>query len=318
MKELFRFTKGERIASLILLVLTVLGTGLLFWVRRDRVACPGEFREFDSLVHSVVPEKNILRGKPETFERKARPVSMHEEGMSLSTHDPNKMTEKDWQQLGLSRHLITTIFHYREAGGMFRKKEDLKKIYGLSDSCYNGIAGFLEVPPPGERVSAKKEGADAPSEHQQKSHTETIQGKIKIVPSREILEINRADSADFCGFDGVSPVLARRIIRYRTLLGGYAKKEQLLEVYGLNKQIYRNMKGRITVNQAEIRKIDVNSCQEETLIRHPYLSPYEAKAILFYRKKYKHIDSLDVLLKKKVIQEKTFQRILPYLTVRNH
>ncbi len=318
MKELFRFTKGERIASLILLVLTVMGTGLLFWVGQDRVAAPGEFHGFDSLVQSVVSENDIPGEMQDTSEDKILAVKRHKENRSLSTHDPNKMTGKDWQQLGLPEHLIATILHYREAGGRFRKKEDLKKIYGLGDSCYNRMAGFLKVPPSGERPSGKKRGKDAQPEPQQKAHMKTMQRETPVNPSTQILEINRADSADFCGFDDVSPVLARRIVRYRTLLGGYVKKEQLLEVYGLNEQMYRNMKERITVNPTRIRKIDVNSCREQTLIRHPYLTPYDAKAILFYRSKYKYIDSLDVLLKKKVIPEETFQKILPYLTVGSH
>jgi len=318
LKELFRFTKGERIASLILLILTLLGIGLLFWIKRDRVVSPGNFRRFDSLVRTVVPEKDILQETPDSSENKIFPVNIHKENeqdVSLSTRDPNKMTKTDWQQLDLSRHLIRTIIHYREAGGKFRKKEDLKKIYGMSDSCYNRIAGFLVVPQPGERVSEKKEGADAQPEHRKKAHIETIQGKINVVPSREIIEINGADSVDFSRLHGISPKMALRIIRYRTLLGGYVKKNQLLEVYGLNEKTFLNIKDHIEIDTSLIRKINVNRCMEKTLAGHPYLSPYEAKAIVFYRSQYKYIDSLDVLLKNNVIPVETFRKIRPYLQV---
>ncbi|HHJ09946.1 MAG TPA: hypothetical protein ENK25_03540 [Bacteroidetes bacterium] len=311
MKELFRFTKGERIASLILLILTLLGIGLLFWIKRDRVVSPGNFRRFDSLVRTVVPEKDILQETPDSSENKIFPVNIHkekEQDVSLSTRDPNKMTKTDWQQLDLSRHLIRTIIHYREAGGKFRKKEDLKKIYGMSDSCYNRIAGFLEVP----LLWNHTEDTVTSSERRKINR---VSQDIYFAYPQQKLEINQADSVDFSRLHGISPKMALRIIRYRTLLGGYVKKNQLLEVYGLNEKTFLNIKDHIEIDTSLIRKINVNRCMEKTLAGHPYLSPYEAKAIVFYRSQYKYIDSLDVLLKNNVIPVETFRKIRPYLQV---
>ena len=306
MKDLFRFTKGERIASFILLILTALLLVVLFIVRQDRVAGSGEFSSFDSLIHSVMPEERKIT--PDTVVVKTglqdRPLNKMSR---LSSHNPNAMTKNDWEQLGLSKHVILTIMHYRAAGGKFRKKEDLKKIYGLNDSAYHHIEPYLILP--------------VPVKQQKKPETKvmdanTTDNKDKIVVSRvKKLEINRADSADFVRFRGITPVLARRIIRYRALLGGFAGKQQLLEVYGLNETIYRMMEDRVTVDPSRVRKINVNHCTEKKLAKHPYLTGYEAKAIIFYRSQHQQINSLPVLVKEKILPEQVFRKISPYLEI---
>ena len=307
MKDLFRFTRGERIASLILLILTVLVVVLFSLLRRDRIVNTADFSEFDSLVHAVMPVNDALKsvrdvGKEGSIPRKI----LQKSELRLSSHDPNKMTKDDWHQLGLSHHVILTILHYREAGGRFRKKKDLKNIYGMTDTCYHEISDYLIIPyaenRPGKRdtISGKKAVV--------KDTLETY-----LVREPKVLELNRADSADFSKFDGISPYLARRIIRYRFLLGGYTRKQQLKEVYGLKKDVYKKLKDFITVDTSLIRTMDINHCTEATLAKHPYLTSYEAKAIVFYRTKYKHIDSLGVLLKNHIVPEETFRKIIPYL-----
>ncbi len=310
LKELFRFTRRERIASIILLALTVAATGLLFRAGHDRPASPEDFRRFDSLIRAITPGKDSIAIPAGAGGRKAEGGNIPERGkIVLSTHDPNRMNEKDWQQLGLPRHLILTIKHYLNAGGKFRKTEDLKKIYGLSDSWYNRISGYLEVPAPEKDTAEQKTSTGNIRQKHDLSGSQTGDPVTK-------LEINRADSAAFVKLPGIYPVLARRIVRYRTLLGGFVKKDQLLEVYGLHEDIFRELAGRITVNPALVKKININRCREKTLAKHPYLTSFEAKSILFYRSQCRHIDSAGLLLKNNVIPEKTFRKISPYLTVR--
>ncbi len=306
MKDLFRFTKGERIASFILLILTVLLLVVLFIVRHDRVAGSNEFSRFDSLIQFIMPEEREMT--PDTAAIKTgfqpRPVN---KTLRLSSHDPNAMTVNDWEQLGLNKHVILTIIHYRAAGGKFRKKEDLKKIYGLDDSSYQHIVPYLILPVPAKQQ--EESGTRV-------RDTNTTENKKEFVVSpAQKLEINQADSADFVRFRGITPVLARRIIRYRALLGGFAGKKQLLEVYGLNEPIYRMMENRITVDSARIRKININRCSEKKLAKHPYLTGYEAKAIIFYRTERRQIDSLPVLVKEKILPEQVFRKIRPYLEI---
>ncbi len=112
-----------------------------------------------------------------------------------------------------------------------------------------------------------------------------------------ILELNSADTLQLQELRGIGPAFARRIVAYRDKLGGYYAKEQLMEVYGFTAELYEKVKNHIKVNPTLIKKIDVNAYDIGYLKRHPYISYYEAKAIVDYRnsKKTHHIDSIEEL-----------------------
>ena len=54
-------------------------------------------------------------------------------------------------------------------------------------------------------------------------------------PASEVrIELNAADTADLERVRGIGPVFARRIVKFRALIGGFSRKDQLLEVYGID------------------------------------------------------------------------------------
>lgn len=116
--------------------------------------------------------------------------------------------------------------------------------------------------------------------------------------AREVmLELNSADTLLLQELKGIGSGYARRIVAYRERLGGYYAKEQLMEVYGFTEKLYSQISGYVTVDASKIRKLDVNSLGIAELKRHPYISFFEAKAIVDYRnsKPSKHVDSIDEL-----------------------
>jgi len=65
------------------------------------------------------------------------------------------------------------------------------------------------------------------------------------VAKHEVLkiELNKADSAELVKLRGIGPVLAKRIIRYRTSLGGkFHSVEELRNVYGLSEETFQSIK----------------------------------------------------------------------------
>lgn len=101
--------------------------------------------------------------------------------------------------------------------------------------------------------------------------------------SEQDLELNSADTLQLQDLKGIGPGFARRIVAYRDKLGGYYAKEQLMEVYGFTDKLYNLVKDHITVDATKIQKLKVNELTIAELKRHPYISYYEAKAIVDYR-----------------------------------
>ncbi len=115
---------------------------------------------------------------------------------------------------------------------------------------------------------------------------------------REVmLELNSADTLQLQELRGIGPGFARRIVKYREKLGGYYAKEQLMEIYGFTEELYGKVAPHITVDASKIRRLDVNTLGIAELKQHPYISFYEAKAMVEYRnsKPSKRIDSIDEL-----------------------
>jgi len=130
---------------------------------------------------------------------------------------------------------------------------------------------------------------------------------------RSLLDINRCDSASLEALPGIGPVLSARIIKYRSLLGGFAHVDQLREVYGLPEETYNMISGRLFADSSAVRKININNADYRQLIRFPYLERFEVAAILKYRELQGRIDGFDELLENKLVAPEKAGKIRPYL-----
>ena len=126
-------------------------------------------------------------------------------------------------------------------------------------------------------------------------------------------ELNTADSLDLVQLYNIGPVVARRILKYRSLLGGYVRREQLREVYGIDSARYNDIAPHLTVDPSRITPIDINTADIDRLKRHPYLDYYQAKAIIRLREEKGAYAGVGDILNIPIIDSETFTRIEPYL-----
>jgi DNA uptake protein ComE-like DNA-binding protein len=133
------------------------------------------------------------------------------------------------------------------------------------------------------------------------------------VRQRQVLELNTCDSASLEGLPGIGPVLARRIIKYRNLLGGFASVSQLREVYGLSDSTFNIVSKRVRADSSKVVKINLNSADFKRLIRLPYLEKYDVTMILKYKELQGRIENLDELVKNKIITPEKAKKVRAYL-----
>lgn len=128
---------------------------------------------------------------------------------------------------------------------------------------------------------------------------------------RMIIEVNTADSAQLVRIYGIGPVFAKRILKYRGLLGGFYSKEQLQEVYGMDSARYTQMEEQIRVDTTKFKRIAVNDASFKTLLRHPYLDYETVKQIVNYRQAKGRITGPDTL-KAVIAYDPLFIKVMPY------
>lgn len=131
---------------------------------------------------------------------------------------------------------------------------------------------------------------------------------------RTLVALNDADTLDLQQLYNIGPVFARRIVNYRTALGGFVDKRQLMEVYGMDSTRYADIAPYITLDPASVRQLDINSATIDQLKKHPYLDYYQAKAIVRLREKEGLYHTLDDLKKVPIIDQETYNKIYPYIT----
>lgn len=206
--------------------------------------------------------------------------------------DPNRLEKKEWLKMGLREKLVNTILKYRDKGGRFYKKDDLKNIYGMKPEEFTILKPFIEI---------ERDTAVFLYTHKHDS---------------VIVEINSADTLDLQQLKGIGPSFASRIVKYREMLGGYCSKEQLLEVYGMDSSRYYMIKDNISVNPNSIKRIDINSATIKQLIKHPYIEYYTAKSIVKFRNKIGKYTNVSELKDSSVVYEELYGKIVPYLIVK--
>lgn len=233
------------------------------------------------------------------IEEKTIPTQNNKEKQQLSlfAFDPNRVTYDEALQLGLKPHTAKALMNFRNKGFVFREKKDLKKVYGLSPLDYERLEPYIQI---SEAVK------NTESELYTRPTASVSQTKKPIPIS---LELNTADSVSLIALNGIGPAFARRILKYRALLGGYFKTEQLKEVYGFTDELYEKMHPYITIDTQHIHQIRINSDDFKTLNRHPYLS-YELTKQVVNARKNRRLD--EAAFRDLINDEVLFQKLRPY------
>jgi DNA uptake protein ComE-like DNA-binding protein len=141
----------------------------------------------------------------------------------------------------------------------------------------------------------------------------TSYSKKSISQKKVSIDINSSDSATLIRLPGIGPVLSARIIKYRRLLGGFARIEQLKEVYGLTPETYEMIKGRVFADSTQVTRIKINSATYKEIIRLPYFEKYEVTAILKFKELKGRITGIEDLIENKLITAEKARKVGPYL-----
>lgn len=218
----------------------------------------------------------------------------------LFPFNPNRLPAEQWRKLGLTDKQIRVIHNYESKGGSFRRKEDLQKMYSISESCYQELAPYVRIPAVEKPAFIYRNyGSEQRSAERKKDNS--------------IIELNAADSASLVEVRGIGPVLASRIIQYRNRLGGYRDVAQLREVFGIDSLRYQDIFRQIRVDTAAIRKIYINRVGFDELRKFPYLRYKQMNAIIQYRKQHGKYSSIEDLTKINILDTEILRKIAPYL-----
>jgi DNA uptake protein ComE-like DNA-binding protein len=231
--------------------------------------------------------------------------------------NPNSVSVQDLEKLGVESKLAHTIINYRDAGGQFHQKSDLKAIYGMTDSTYQRLKPYVRLPDQ-ERNSAEADTSgtrQAPTASAaDTSYAEDSQGQSRgAMPKAAPLAINQADSATLTKLNGIGDFFASEIVERRQRLGGFTSYEQLLAIYNFDSGKLEQVKPQLTLDSNNVDQLSLNKDSFKTFLKHPYLDYPQVKAIFNYTDRVDTVQSVSALRKDQIIGQETFKDISPYL-----
>ena len=262
-----------------------------------------ESKKYDSILAALEAVQPI---KPKYGNYKNNPPeeTNPERSLALFYFDPNKISVSQWQELGLQKYMGERIIKYRGKGGVFRKKEDLLKIYSFPDDVYERIEPYITL----QSEPTVARNADKMDDGRVFSKTTFASKK----PTFLVFDINTADTTELIKLYGIGSKSAERIIKLRDGLGGFVSQDQYADVFGIDSLAMIELKKYAQV-QSPVRRVSVNTATAEVLDRHQYITAKQAAVIVAYRQQHGDYKSAGDLLKIKILKPETVKKLEPYL-----
>lgn len=208
---------------------------------------------------------------------------------SLFPFEPATASFEDLCKLGLPPKTANILINYRTKGGRFFKKEDVKKIYGISPELYSRLNPYI-------KIESNDNFSQFPNKFEKKQP--------------QIIDINSARIEQWKALPGIGDVFANKFVKIREGLGAFYSLDQIKETYGLADSTFQKMKPYLKISKGSIKKININESSPDQIRSHPYILKWQADDILKNRPIYGLDDFWDLYTFK---DKEKWKRIEPYL-----
>jgi DNA uptake protein ComE-like DNA-binding protein len=248
-KSFFSFKRHEQYGIMVLLFLIVATVAINFFIQQkpSSIADEDTFSQWEAEI-TAFQEKQEIAAKYNDSLRMARQQcgNYYNDYQTSSTKyyekyqrnekkypnpfpfDPNNIDKDDFIKLGFSEKQAESIVKYRDKGAVFKTKQDFKKVFVVSDEIYAHLETWITLP--------------------DEDITEST------APENIIVELNTADTTSLKQIKRIGSYMAKRIVEYRQKLGGFYSVEQLLDINGINEELYSCIAPYFIVDKGKIVK----------------------------------------------------------------
>lgn len=302
---------------ILLLILAMFGADWFFAQKQQNLVISSP-KMLDSLTVSLDNRKPSY-GNKSNYQKYDSYDKNNKKAFKNFNFDPNIASVEQFEALGLPKFIAERIDKYRSKGGKFRKKEDFAKIYGLLPDTYERLEPYITLPsaddeslrtPQAEVTNTERVVASASPNEDKVIENKGLNPKINLKqPIR--FDLNTGDTTDFMKIKGIGSGYAKRIIKFRDMLGGFVSTEQIRETYGLPPETVEEILKYGFVKNG-VKKLKINQISL-AVFRHPYLKYHQTKAIIAYREQHGAFKNVEDLKQIKILDEATILKILPYI-----
>jgi competence ComEA-like helix-hairpin-helix protein len=322
----FGYSRSEArgLAGLLLLMLLIMLAPILLRPELPTYLPATDQKGLDELAAQLKEHRTVERGFASRYPKREYKKWERREPrypavpqVKLRPFDPNALTAEGWEARGVPHFVAARIVKYREAAGGFKAKAQVKKMYGLTDSVYQRLAPFMQLPDeaPKRDYAANRPGADG--KLPPFAAADAAPAKFPRKPRNlQPFDLNLADTTQLMQIRGIGAGRARWVVKYRNQLGGYVREDQLDEVFVLRDapDLRDSLKKYTFVAPGFAPKtVNLNAATFDELYMQPYIGKPRARLIVAYRQQHGPFKSIDDLKQVPILKPVDVEKMRPYV-----
>lgn len=319
------FSKSDRRGLLLLEWMAILALVLL-WAYTNRNVESGNGGE-------PFASDSLSRGREQRKISRNYTYAVPETPVESFPFDPNTADSTTLLRLGLAPWQVKAIYNYRAKHGRYHTAEDFKRLPGMTLELWERLGKYvtidkkyryLDVPPvsrtrsstssvPEKKTQTETTPQTIPSDSIMQPDEDSIRVDTTRYPvkfkEKTLVDINAADTNLLKKIPNIGSYRAREIVSYRQRLGGYTEVNQVMEACEMPDEVLE----WFSLVPVPVKTLNVNSLSVRQLMRHPYLSFYQAREIVAYRKEHGPIKQIEELATLDKFSHSDIERLRPYL-----
>lgn len=183
--------------------------------------------------------------------------------------DPNELDENGWKALGFSDKQVAGILNYKNKilRGSFKTLEDVQICYMITQR-FEELKPWIRINP--ENIKEPEKTNYTKSEIKTESKTDFSKVDLNQISFNQLREF------------GFNEKTSGGFVSFRKSLGGFVNKNQIYEVYGIDRDLAEKLVASSPLNSSDVKKYTLVDAPESWLKTHPYFK-YSADKIIFYR-----------------------------------
>ena len=243
-----------------------------------------------------------------------------EERVEIFSFDPNTADSTTLLRLGLAPWQVRAIYKYRAKHGRYHTPEDFKRLPGMTYELWERlgpqvrIARQFQYIDEAEKHSSYANGASSLSEKSERAsvpqNKDSVSERPRKFESIIQVDINTADTTELMRSPGIGSYRSNKIVEYRRKLGGFIHADQVMEACEMPDDILQWVRVKTDVS---VRKVNVNKLSLQRLMNHPYISFYQARAIVEFRKAQGDLKGIEDLKGLEGFTPLKIEKLQPYL-----
>ena len=243
----------------------------------------------------------------------------------LQPFDPNEYEYEELRAAGVSSEVAAGIVRWRKYGKVYRMKEDVALVSGVTDSIYAALKPYITI---ADSLAPKSRYSDRQVREQgdNKRREVAVKGAIPAKPNADLVQFGiDTASVEYLASVGFSRKQAEVVVKYRDAIGGIDNEQEFRACYVVSEEMADRLLPYVVFsgvktekseplceveNAAAERVVEINSADKEALIAVDGIGEKSAAEMIKYRELLGGYHSVEQLAELKCVTEENFAKFL--------